>query len=81
MNQVDKLRGVARNNGWEFVGDYSGRFMYKKKCVGIVGPSAEAIVEAATLEGVTGATRDSMGFDVIVYWPDIAAEEVTDETN
>jgi hypothetical protein len=86
MNAIDKLRQVARNNGWEFVNDYSGRYMFGRKCVGIVGPSSGEILQAVLLDSVTvafftGWREDTMAFEVIVYWPDIAAEEVTDETN
>ena len=84
MNAIDKLRQVARNNGWEFVNDYSGRYMFGRKCVGIVGPSSGEIMKAVVLDSVTvaftGWLEDTMAFEVIVYWPSITAE-VTDETN
>ena len=84
MNAIDKLREVARKNGWEFQDAYSGRYMFGRKCVGIVGPSSDEIMKAVVLDSVTvaftGWLQDTMGFEVIVYWPSISAE-VTDETN
>ena len=81
MEPLYTLERIARNNGWEFRTDYSGRGMRGHRCVGIVGVSAEEIVEATAMAGVTGAFRDSMGFDVIVYWPHIAGvgETVSEE--
>ena len=84
MNAIDKLREVARKNGWKFENEYSGRFMFGRRCVGIVGPSSDEIMKAVVLDSVTvaftGWLQDTMGFEVIVYWPSISAE-VTDETN
>lgn len=81
MEPLYALKKIAKDNGWQFCDDYSGRGMFGRRCVGVVGESAEAIVEAAAMAGVTGAFRDSMGFDVIVYWPHIssAAETVSEE--
>ncbi len=77
MEPLYILKKIANENGWKFCDDYSGRGMFGRRCVGIVGASAEPIVEAAAMAGVTGAFRDSMGMDVIVYWPDV---ERADET-
>ena len=81
MNAIDKLREVARKNGWKFENEYSGRFMFGRRCVGIVGPSSDEIMKAVVLDSVTvaftGWLQDTMGFEVIVYWPSISAE-ITD---
>lgn len=81
MEPLYTLKRIAKENGWEFRDDYSGRGMLGHRCVGIVGVSAEEIVEATARVGVTGAFRDNMGFDVIVYWPHISgvAETVSEE--
>ena len=51
---------------------YSGRFMYGKTCMGVVGKYREEIIEAAAERGLKGASTDNMGLSTIVYWPRIA---------
>jgi hypothetical protein len=65
--KIDGLKRLADRKGWEYRNDYSGRFMFGDRCVGICGPSATDIIEAAARIGVKNASVDSMGLDQIVY--------------
>lgn len=68
---------------YEFYGDYSGRMMFGKKCVGVV--CKDAVQAAADLAGhLAGyglsfgrACRDQLGKGEILYFPDIAWKEET----
>jgi hypothetical protein len=51
--------------------EYSGRFMFGDRCLGIVGPDPSKIVERARRRGFKKAKTDNMGLDYIVYWPHI----------
>lgn len=69
----------------EFRANYSGRGMYGNKCISIVGSKAECnrvIAQAIILlqddedfapcvETLLESDVDSMGLDVVMYWPDI----------
>lgn len=70
-NKIDGLKRLAERKGWEYRNDYSGRFMFGDRCVGICGPNATAIIESAARLGVKGARTDNMGLDYIVYWPSL----------
>lgn len=73
------------NEGYSFYGDYSGRFMFGKKCVGIVVNREysymnmliqltrfleENDVDDVDLE-LSNPAIDEMGLDTIVYFPNI----------
>lgn len=65
---VERLRLVANTvNGR--VRSYSGRCMYGRECLAIVCDHATDCIEAAAAEGFRGASQDSLGLRVIVYWP------------
>jgi hypothetical protein len=64
--------------------DYSGRGMYGEKCLGIVGSGAECarfLVEITAADPDLGREmarkqrEDSMGRDMIAYYPGIQLEE------
>lgn len=50
---------------------YSGRGMFGRKCYGVVTDQSEKLIESAAEMGLTGVNTDSMGLDVIVYWPQV----------
>lgn len=65
-----------------FRNDYSGRGMFGRSCVGITGSigNCMAVVGAviktalrddldATVDAMLDFSQDSMGYDVIMYWP------------
>lgn len=71
------------NNEIKFVGDYSGRFMYDRECVGIICKPIEKYTVIAGLSvylskqlecelAVYTIREDNMGNDVILYFPDIS---------
>lgn len=69
--------------------DYSGRNMYGKKCVGVVcgeGKEFQLGVEAVAILGEEKASElarntktDSMGRDMIVYWPNVTCTNAIEE--
>lgn len=68
----------------ELYESYSGRFMYGEHCFGLVGTHEgiqAAMVEIAILDNQLGrelsraSRQDSMGHDVIIYFPDYQIEE------
>jgi hypothetical protein len=102
------LLDAARDLGLDFRNDYSGRGMYGRECVGVVGdvrsfaqillrvaeeridhelalpdmerePSAWSGEDSSRVrrewdrvfDALTRATWDSMGRDLIFYWPDL----------
>ena len=72
----------------EFRHNYSGRGMYGRTCFGVVGSSsriaaaqialytlmAQDISEEDALGVIMNSSRDSMGYDSIVYWTEIVSE-------
>jgi hypothetical protein len=68
MEQLEEVVAeVAGSRLYE--GGYSGRFMFGKKCYGIVCSNATEVIEAAASRGLKGARFDNLGHDFIVYWP------------
>lgn len=89
-----QLRDAVENMGWpdddvSFRNSYSGRGMYGRECVGIVGSfeSCMAVIGEVIKENkeepgfdemvdqLLDFSQDSMGMDVILYWPELAALE------
>lgn len=70
----EKVRHIALEVGGELRTDYSGRGMYGATCYGIVTNDATFCIETAAEHGVKGASVDSMGTKVIVYWQSIHDE-------
>lgn len=62
---------ILSKKGLRVYRGYSGRCMYGAKCIGIVVPGCNA---AALKKRIRGASVDSMGLDMIVYWPEISDE-------
>jgi hypothetical protein len=98
MQRIAELVKDAVDNtgdeGVSFYNGYSGRGMYGRKCIGVVGSEkgcmqvvAEVLKQAhsdpsSDLEFDTVADtlldydRDSMGRDIIMYWPQLDVLEV-----
>ena len=62
--------------------NYSGRGMYGKECLGIVGSLGELLQFVLAMESlgqdttwVQNVRQDSMGLDSIFYWPSIEVED------
>ena len=89
MNAHDLIEAL-RDSDYE-PRSYSGRCMYGKCCVGVV--TSESPLDVGVKLGVTlvsmnpsfdpsdlpGSSQDSMGRDVIIYWPSIAWPEDSEE--
>jgi hypothetical protein len=69
MTKQIKIKTIAERNDWRVRLNYSGRGMYGKTCLAVIGESPEDII--ATV-GIQGAKIDNMGLDYIVYWPNIS---------
>ena len=81
----DLMIELLENSGYE-PRSYSGRGMYGKNCVGVVVEDVFALGVAVGQESrhysedIPSAKTDSMGRDIIVYWPDLAwPEDGTEE--
>ena len=70
---VTKIIKFAQNKGLRIHRGYSGRCMFGRRCLGLVGDLGPAIVTAEFVKRKTGYSysRDAMGLDAIVYFPDI----------
>lgn len=82
MGNIAKLvENFCDENGYRFYRDYSGRFMYGKRCIGFVvdGGFADALVRLvdylrdndidSASEALGNVAHDSLGFDTIIYFP------------
>ena len=70
---VKKIIKFAKNKGLRIHRGYSGRGMFGKRCIGIVGDLGPAIAAAEFIKRKTGYdySRDSMGLECIVYFSGI----------
>jgi hypothetical protein len=84
-NIANYIKKFCDDNDYRYVDDYSGRFMYGKTCVGVIGdfsPEATkiAIVDYLTYSCPNSVPKflypkvDNMGLDYIVYFEDISSE-------
>jgi len=73
IDRAEIIRAVAKLVGGEFRNDYSGRGMFGQTCCGIDCRDAKLAVKRAASCGLRGASVDSMGKGVIVYWPSVSA--------
>ena len=70
---INKIITFAENKGLRIYRSYSGRCMFGRRCIGIVGDLGPAIAAAEFIKRKTGYnySRDSLGLEVIVYYSDI----------
>ena len=71
---IAKITRLAEQHGLDTRTDYSGRFMFGQRCVGIVGEPGECAALATLVKKKTGFSyqSDSMGkHDQIYYFPGI----------
>lgn len=88
----DAVEQYGDEDAVSFRNDYSGRGMYGRQCVGIVGDESTCmkivgqVIKDAHAQGMDfefdeavdtllDSCRDSMGRDIIVYWPEVAPLE------
>lgn len=78
ISVIDEVADIVGGSVYE---EYSGRAMYGKTCVGITCEHCKTVecIEQAAIRGLSGAQFDSMGLDVIVYWPDFSGEDEIEE--
>lgn len=85
MSKRELIENFCEEYGYDFRGDYSGRFMYGKSCGGIVYDVDDDTVlndleeylldvdESDLAESIRDSARfDSMGLSRIVYFPNIS---------
>lgn len=90
----EQLRDACDDSGEvEFYNGYSGRGMYGEQCVGITGSFSDCMLVIAELikaereesgfndmvDQLLDFKQDSMGRDVILYWPDLEKAEDREE--
>jgi hypothetical protein len=84
MNREDleTIQHLLEDQGYEVRLHYSGRAIYGAKCLGvIVGDTGHLFTLGQLLHEYDLPTprTDSMGRDVIAYWPDIRTDEAAAE--
>jgi hypothetical protein len=68
----EKILGKAEEMGMNIRHDYSGRGMFGKTCLGVVGSMQDLDILLSEIPGsAVGLRKDNMGLDYIYYWPDI----------
>ena len=72
---VEAIERLAEEVGGTVTYDYSGRFMFGKRCVGIITGYIDELIEKAQDEGLDSYSTDNMGLDHIVYWPNITQDQ------
>jgi hypothetical protein len=66
----------AIKNGLNVRNDYSGRGMFGKLCLGVVGSMPELDALLNQVKGANeGLCKDNMGLGFIYYWPSINTEK------
>ena len=87
MSIIDVIKNFCEDNGYDLREDYSGRGMFGRSCIGIVGdfnPLHLVLCLADVLrdeefdnaEDILGRPcQDSMGLSTIVYFPSLNKEE------
>jgi hypothetical protein len=72
MTKQEKIIKKAEELGLNVYHDYSGRGMFGKNCLGVVGAMHDLDTLLSEVEGsAEGLRKDNMGLDYIYYWPDI----------
>lgn len=71
---IDLIDDIATEVGGDVRESYSGRGMYGETCYGIVCDNANRCLELAGAAGLLGGKVDSMGRQMIVYWPNVRGE-------
>jgi hypothetical protein len=72
MDKADKVQRFLEDNDWCTL-PYSGRFMYGKKCLATIVDEAQLQALGRFISETSGLV-DNMGFDYVVYWPEIPHE-------
>lgn len=83
---IEAIKQYAEENDFQFYPDYSGRFMYGAKCIGVVHPedinmpddlldwmfdTGYELEQEDYSEITEYCTKDDMGLDTITYWPNL----------
>jgi len=90
MSLAAKVKDFAEEGGLDFRGSYSGRCMYGKACVGVVAEDFASFLaffailvrnleDDNDIESLTNVRQDSMGRQIIYYWPSIESEEFEED--
>jgi len=72
---IEIIQRICNEVDGNFRGNYSGRFMYGKCCVGIDTNDPELVRQLAEDFGIPAPTQDNMGLDYILYWPEVSMPE------
>ena len=67
----EKIEAIAAACGGRSYPGYSGRCMFGAQCWGVVCSQFDVseVKRAGTRAGLGAANTDSLGLDIIVYWP------------
>jgi hypothetical protein len=72
MAMRENIISKAEETGLDVRHDYSGRGMFGKTCLGVVGAMEDLDALLSEVKGsASGLRKDNMGLDYIYYWPEI----------
>jgi hypothetical protein len=68
----EKIISKAKELRLNIYHDYSGRGMFGKTCLGVVGAMQDLDTLLSEIKGSSqGLRKDNMGMDYVYYWPGI----------
>lgn len=85
MSIAEYIKSYCNDFGCKYLDNYSGRYMYGKKCIGIITDRnmLEVMLELADYLHECGIEKaseeleqvrwDNMGLDMVIYFPRISA--------
>lgn len=86
QSNLDAMRELAEGYELKFHHDYSGRGMYGRTCIGVEGTRenfwrftlvmASELHEDLMIALETLPQQDSMGMDLIWYWPGVTIDNI-----
>lgn len=86
MNIAKYIKSYCNDFGCEYLDDYSGRYMFGKKCIGIVTDRnmLEFMIELSDYLHECGVEKvseeleqvrwDNMGLEMVIYFPRLSKE-------
>lgn len=82
MSVKERIERFAEEYGYSFRDDYSGRFMFGKRCIGVSGKGDlkmdlfeflvnDGLSVSRARQIINSASTDDMGLGMIIYFPRI----------
>ena len=82
MSVKERIKRFAEEYGYSFRDDYSGRFMFGRRCIGVSGKGDlkmdlfeflvnDGLSVSRARQIINSASTDDMGLGMIIYFPSI----------